>query len=119
MAPFIARWPLFRLLPPSPIGVVSALVLLGVSSASVGAQEKPADTAPQEINPFNSPSPKGAAAAAVNRIDETPPSPVPGAANYGKPRAKPDPRLKYPGRAAKPAHPLPDLVAYPRAPLQL
>ena len=119
MAPFIARWPLFRLLPPSPIGVVSALVLLGVSSASVGAQEKPADTAPQEINPFNPPSSKGAAVAAVNRIDETPPSPVPGAANYGKPRAKPDPRLKYPGRAAKPAHPLPDLVAYPRAPLQL
>ncbi len=43
-----------------------------------------------------------------------PPPPV-GTANYGRPRPRPDPRLKYPGRARRPAHPLPDLTTYPSA----
>ncbi|NDA46449.1 MAG: hypothetical protein EBY21_04065 [Alphaproteobacteria bacterium] len=127
MAPFIARWPLFRLLRPSPIGVVSALALLGVSCASVGAQEMTESqrrlaqerqglSAPREINPFNQTGTQ--APAALNGGDQALASPTPGAANYGKPRAKPDPRLKYPGRAVKPAHPLPDLVVYPRAPVK-
>ena len=86
------------------------------------AEAQAADSGPAEINPFNPPSqpaPVRRSSVAFDGGDIAPTSAAPGAANYGKPRPKPDPRLKYPGRAQKPAHPLPDLVAYPRAPLQI
>ena len=45
------------------------------------------------------------------------PNPAPsGAANYGKPRPQPDPRLAYPGRPKIFAHPLPPLQPYATAP---
>lgn len=86
------------------------------------AQMKESESGPVEINPNNPPSqnaPLRRSSADYDGANNAPVSPAPGAANYGKRRAKPDPRLNYPGRAQKPAHPLPDLVVYPRAPMPL